>query len=103
MRVSGRHDCKITKLIDSNPDLHKTNIVFETKDLDGVRQWNVLDDLVTPRCVPVLTQNPQDQADTLPKYLVRSAELLEVVEEDDLRIKIIDFGEGSSSSTPSLL
>ena len=89
-------------LIGTNPDLQKANIAFEIDELDGVREERVVPKLITPRCVPVLTQNPRDQAHALPKYLVRSAELLHVMKRDNLRIKIIGFGEGSPSCIRSL-
>ena len=47
-----------------------------------------------PQCVPVFTRDNLHQTDSLPKYLVLSGSLLECVEQEDLRIKIIDLGEG---------
>jgi hypothetical protein len=54
-----------------------------------------------PQCVPVLTRDKLHQTDSLPKYLVRPGSLLEYLKRglklEDMRIKIIDLGEGSSS------
>lgn len=49
-----------------------------------------------PGCVPVITRDDLHQTDSLPKYLVISGSLLEYVKREDMRIKIIDLGEGSS-------
>ena len=48
-----------------------------------------------PQCVPVITLDKLHQTDSLPKYLVLSGSLLECVKQEDMRIKIIDLGEGS--------
>ena len=51
--------------------------------------------LGVPQCVPVITRNHLDQTDSHPKYLVLPGSLVEFVKQDDLRIKIVDLGEGS--------
>ena len=51
--------------------------------------------LGVPDFVPVLTRDPLHQTDSLPKYLVLPGSLVECVKQDDLRIKLIDLGEGS--------
>ena len=49
-----------------------------------------------PKCVPALIRGRPDQPDSLPKYLVFSRDLVKRMKRDDLRIKIIDLGEGLS-------
>ena len=51
--------------------------------------------LGVPRCVPVVARDQLHQADSHPKYLVIPGNLVECVNQDDLRVKIIDLGEGS--------
>ena len=48
-----------------------------------------------PHCIPVLTLDEKHQTDSLPKYQVVPASLLRYVKPEDMRIKIIDLGEGS--------
>ena len=48
-----------------------------------------------PKCVPVFIRDQPYQSDSLPKYLVLSGTLINRVEQDNLRIKIIDLGRGS--------
>ena len=48
-----------------------------------------------PKCVPVLIRDQPYPTDSFPKYLVFPGNLIDTVDQDDLRIKIIDFGEGS--------
>jgi hypothetical protein len=48
-----------------------------------------------PQPVSVSTRDHPDKADSVPKYLVYPGSLAEFVKLDDLRIKIIDLGEGS--------
>jgi len=48
-----------------------------------------------PQCVPVVTRDQLRHTDSLPKYLVLPGSLVECVKQDDIRIKIIDLGEGS--------
>ena len=79
----------------SNPDLHKGNIAFEVPGLDGKSEENAMMTLGLPQCVPVFTRDNLHKTDSLPKYLVLSGSLLECVEQEDMRIKIIDLGEGS--------
>ena len=55
-----------------------------------------MDILGLPNAVPVFTRDRPHQSNSLPKYLVLSESLTERVKEDDLRVKIIDFGGGSS-------
>ena len=50
-----------------------------------------------PDCVPVFTLDHRHQTDALPKYLVIPGSLFRCVDQNDMRIKIVDFGEGSSS------
>ena len=50
-----------------------------------------------PQCVPVFTRDQMHQSDSLPKYLVLPGNLVEYVKQEDLRVKIIDLGEGSLS------
>jgi hypothetical protein len=56
--------------------------------------------LGVPECSPLIILDKLDQADSLPKYLVSPGSLLERVKRglkrEDMRIKIIDFGAGSS-------
>ena len=51
--------------------------------------------LEVPQCIPVFPRNQQHQTNSLPKYLVIPGNLVDYVKQDDLHIKIIDFGEGS--------
>jgi len=51
--------------------------------------------LGVPRCTPVITRDQLHQTNSHPKYLVMPGSLVECVKEDDLRIKIIDLGEGT--------
>lgn len=51
--------------------------------------------LGVPICVPVFTRDRLHQNDSFPKYLVHPGNLVECVKQDDLRVKIIDLGEGS--------
>jgi hypothetical protein len=53
--------------------------------------------LGVPRCMPVITRGEIRQTGLLPKYLVHPGSLLERVKREDMRIKIIDLGEGSLS------
>ena len=50
--------------------------------------------LDVPQCIPVFLRNQQHQTESLPKYLVIPGSLVGHVKQDDLRVKIIDFGEG---------
>lgn len=97
MEVSGLLRLKICQLIGLNLDLHKGNIAFEISGLDGEPERNVYLTLGSPECVPTLTQNLQSQMNMLPEYLVRPGNLSDFVTRDNLRIKIIDLGEGWSS------
>lgn len=78
-----------------NLDLHKRNIAFEIPDLDGKSEESAMMTLGPPQPVSVSTRDHPDKADSLPKYLVYPGSLVEFVKLDDLRIKIIDLGEGS--------
>ena len=51
--------------------------------------------LGVPRCIPVITRDQLHRSDSHPKYLVIPGNLVECVKQDDLRVKIIDLGEGS--------
>jgi hypothetical protein len=59
--------------------------------------------LGVPQCVPVFTRDQLHQTDSLPKYLVLPGSLVECVKQDDLRVKIIDLGEGSLRWSQSFL
>ena len=48
-----------------------------------------------PEIVAVIARDHLRQTDSLPKYLVLPGNLVECVKQDDLRVKIIDLGEGS--------
>ena len=52
--------------------------------------------LGVPQCVPVFPRDQQHHSDSLPKYLVIPGSLEDCVEQDDMRVKIIDLGGGSS-------
>ena len=80
-----------------NLDLHKGNIAFEIPNLDGKSKENAMMTLELPHCVPVFTRDHLHQTDLLPKYLVLPGNLVEYVKQEDLRVKIIDLGEGSLS------
>ena len=84
-----------------NPDLHKGNIAFEIPDLDGKSEEIAMMTLDPPQCVPVFTRDQSHQSDSLPKYLVLPGNLVECVKQDNMRVKIIDFGEGSSLQSQS--
>jgi len=47
-----------------------------------------------PKSILVLVRNRAHQTDSLPKYLVFSRYPVKNVKRDDLRIKVIDLGEG---------
>lgn len=51
--------------------------------------------LGVPQCVPVFARDQKHHTDSLPKYLVVPGSLEELVEQDDMHIKILDFGAGS--------
>ena len=76
-------------------DLHKGNIAVEIPDLDGKSEELAMMTLDPPQCVPVFTRDHLNQTDSLPKYLVLPGNLVQCVKQDDLRVKIIDLGEGS--------
>ena len=46
------------------------------------------------QCVPVFARDQQRHMGSLPKYLVIPGDLAECVERDNMRVKIIDPGEG---------
>ena len=48
-----------------------------------------------PESVLVFTRDRFYQSDSLPKYLILPVSLVKCIKEDDLRIRIIDFGGGS--------
>ena len=48
-----------------------------------------------PKCAPVITLDRKHQTNSHPKYLVFSGSPIKSVKREDVRIKIIDFGEGS--------
>ena len=50
--------------------------------------------LGVPRCIPVITRDPLHQIASLSKYIVLPGSLVEYVKQYDLRVKIIDLGEG---------
>jgi len=52
-----------------------------------------------PECTPVFARDQLHQTESLPKYAVLSGDLMGFVKQDDLRVKIIDLGGGSSSSS----
>jgi len=78
-------------------DLCRDNTLFEIPDLDGKSEQDVLNTLGRPESEPLFTQDQSHQTESLPKYLVYPASLEKHVKLDDLRIKIINFGEGSLS------
>ena len=80
----------------TNVDLHNSNIAFGVPDLDGKSERNVLMALGMPKCVLVFVLDQPHQLEFLPKYLVSPLDLTRCVKEDDLRVKIMDLGEGSS-------
>ena len=51
--------------------------------------------LGVPQCVPVFTRDQRRHTESLPKYLVVPGCLADCVEQDNMRLKIIDLGEGS--------
>ena len=75
-------------------ELDKCNIAIEIPDLDGKPEERAMMALEVPRCVPVITRDPQHQTDSLPKYLVIPGNLVDCVHHKDMQVKIIDFGEG---------
>jgi len=88
-------------LIACSQDLHMNNIVFVLPGLTqlSVQAWMVgLDD---PDVIPVIPQKFDDQSDSLPKYLVESADMTNVVKSiikehgsDGIYAVVIDFGSG---------
>ena len=81
-------------------DLHKGNVAFEIKNFDGESEPKAMFSLGVHQFVPVIARDNLHQTDSLPKYLVFPGDLLKRVNQDDLRVKIIDFGEGSSRWSP---
>jgi len=77
-------------------DLYSGNITFEVPNLDGMSEGDAMRTVGLPRCVPVLVRDREHQTDSLPKYLVFPRNPVKRVDRNDLRIKIIDLGEGSS-------
>ena len=85
----------MTRTDGADSDLHKRNIAIEIPDFDGKPEERVVIALEAPVCVPVFTRGPQHQTNLLPKYLVIPGNLVDYVRHEDMRVKIIDFGEGS--------
>ena len=69
--------------------------MFEIPDLYGKPEEDVMDTIGLPNSAPVFTRDQSYQSDSLPKYLVFSESLVGLVDQDDLRVKMIDFGGGS--------
>ena len=69
--------------------------MFEIPGLDGKSEEQAMTALGVPQCVPVVTRDQLRQTDSHPKYLVIPGDLVKCVNQDDLRVKIIDLGEGS--------
>lgn len=87
------HHCGVV-----HADLHKCNIAVEIPDLDGKAEESAMMALEVPRCVAVLTRDPQHHTDLLPKYLVIPGNLMDYVRQEDMKVKIIDFGEAFFSA-----
>ena len=74
---------------------YKGNIAFEIPTLDRKSEENAMMASGVAQCVPVFIRDHQRQMDPHPKYLVIPGSLVEYVKRDDMRVKIIDLGEGS--------
>jgi len=93
------HDCGIV-----HADLHKGNIAFSIPNLDGNPEERAMMTLGPPQCVPVFTRDQLHQNISHPKYLVLPGSLIERVNQDDMRVKIIDLGEAFfSTEVPQIL
>ncbi|KAF9780552.1 kinase-like domain-containing protein, partial [Thelephora terrestris] len=86
--ISFLHHCGVV-----HADLHKCNIALEIPTLDGADEERAMMTLEVPQCVPVFARNQQHQSNSLPKYLVIPGNLVDCVKQDDIHVKIIDFGE----------
>lgn len=84
-------------------DLHQGNIAFEIPGFDGTTEEKAMLSLDVPQCVPVITRNHLHHTDSLPRYLVVPGSLVDRVKQDDVRIKIVDLGEGPFVMTISIL
>ena len=86
-------------------DLHADNILFYFPGLVELTAQVWMDILEDPELIPVIPRNFKDQSDSLPKYLVETADITSVVRsvmskhgKDDVYAVVADFGSGESSN-----
>lgn len=88
-------------LIACSKDLHSDNIVFVLPGLSGLSAQAWMEGLENPDVIPVIPRRLNGQSDSLPKYLVESVDMTEVVNSvieehgsDGIYAVVIDFGSG---------
>jgi len=88
-------------LIACSQDLHTDNIAFVLPGLTGLGAQAWLEGLDDPDVIPVIPQRFDDQSDSLPKYLVESADITTVVKSvikehgsEGIYAVLIDFSSG---------
>ena len=84
-------------------DLHADNIMFSFPGLAELTMKVWMDTLEYPCLVPVVPRNFEEQSDSLPKYLVETAEIEDVVKsvldkhgKEGIYAVVIDFGSGET-------
>jgi serine/threonine-protein kinase SRPK3 len=93
----------VDPLIACPQDLHTDNIAFVLPGLAGLSAQTWMEALDDPEATPVIPRRFDDQSDSLPKYLVESADMTSVVKSvikehgsDGIYAVVIDFGSGES-------
>jgi len=88
-------------LIACSQDLHTDNIAFVLPGLAGLSAQAWMEGLDDPDAIPVIPRRFDDQSDSLPRYLVESADMTSVVKSvikehgsDGMYAVLIDFGSG---------
>ena len=88
-------------LIACSQDLHTDNIAFVLPGLAELSAHTWTEGLDDPDATPVVPQRLEDESDSLPKYLVESADITTVVKSvikehgsDGIYAVVIDFGSG---------
>lgn len=88
-------------LIACSQDLHTDNIAFVLPGLTGLSAQAWMEGLDDPDVIPVIPRRFEDQGESLPKYLVESADMTNVVKSiikehgsDGIYAVVLDFGSG---------
>jgi hypothetical protein len=92
-------------LLTYSQDLHADNIMFFFPGLAELTVEVWMRTLDYPCLVPFVPRNFEHQSDSLPKYLVETAEITDVVKsvmnkhgKEDIYAVVIDFGSGEIES-----